>query len=92
MKIYNEKIKIFIIYFSFFLALIKMSKRQATPLHHSVPKKMKEEPDDIIIILDTPSTASSLKSPLSTASPLTKYSTYAFYNTNVKRKLDFSEC
>lgn len=73
-----------------------MTKRQATPLHHPIPKKTKEDPEDIIIILDTPSTASSTTTSVSmnpsSASPLTKYSTYAFYNTNVKRKLDFSKC
>jgi hypothetical protein len=70
-----------------------MSKRSASPL--PTPDKIAKfehqpeyDSEDIIIILDTPSTASSLKSPPLTA----KYSTYAFYNTNVKRKLDFSKC
>jgi len=68
-----------------------MTKRQVTPLNHPIPKKTKDDSNDIIIILDTPSTGSSSITSTSTSSP-TKYSTYAFYNTNVKRVLDFSKC
>lgn len=63
-------------------------KRGVVAQHSPVRKKVKTiEEHEVIIILDTPSTGCSR-----TSTPVTKFSSYVFYDTSVKRKLDFSNC